>query len=321
MEIFLITLQAVVTLLGIGVLGFWIIGHHRASGETLGFLSALSIDVAVPCLVLASLIIDFSPQANPDWWHMPLWWLGFLAVSLFLSLLCSLIARREFRGEFAMGLFFQNGLFFPLIIVTGLFGTKNPYFVPLFLLVFLHPTLMFSTYQFFFPRKGQVQVFSMARFFNPVLVSTIVGMAIALIGMQTYVPQFVKTIFIMVGAMASPLFMLILGGNLYHDMMLETGGKRTFYYGEVIKFSLIKNFVFPLVVLGILILVKPAFPVALILMLEAAVPPVTAIPIFAERSGGNRALASQFIIGSFLLSLISIPICLYFFSLFFPFPG
>ena len=321
MEIFLITLQAVVTLLGIGVLGFWIIGHHRASGETLGFLSALSIDVAVPCLVLASLIIDFSPQKNPDWWHMPLWWLGFLVVSLSLSLLCSLIARREYRGEFAMGLFFQNGLFFPLIIVTGLFGTQNPYFVPLFLLVFLHPTLMFSTYQFFFPRKEQAQVFSMARFFNPVLVSTIVGMAIALIGMQAYVPHFVKTIFIMVGAMASPLFMLILGGNLYHDMMLEAGGKRAFYYGEVIKFSLAKNFVFPLVALGILILVKPAFPVALILMLEAAVPPVTAIPIFAERSGGNRALASQFIIGSFLLSLISIPIVLYLFSLFFPFPG
>lgn len=321
MEIFLITLQAVVTLLGIGVLGFWIIGHHRASGETLGFLSALSIDVAVPCLVLASLIIDFSPQKNPDWWHMPLWWLGFLVVSLSLSLLCSLIARREYRGEFAMGLFFQNGLFFPLIIVTGLFGTKNPYFVPLFLLVFLHPTLMFSTYQFFFPREGHAQVFSMARFFNPVLVSTIVGMAIALIGMQQYVPQFVKTIFIMVGAMASPLFMLILGGNLYHDIMLDAGGKRQFYYAEVIKFSLAKNFVFPLVVLGILILIKPAFPVALILMLEAAVPPVTAIPIFAERSGGNRALASQFIIGSFLLSLISIPIVLYFFSLFFPFPG
>lgn len=320
MEIFFITLQAVITLLGIGVLGFWIIGRHRVSGETLGFLSALSIDVAVPCLVLASLIIDFSPQNNPDWWHMPLWWLGFLGVMLLLSLLCSLMAEREHRGEFAMGLFFQNGLFFPLIIVTGLFGTTNPYFVPLFLFVFLHPTLMFSTYPFFFPGKHHGPVFSMARFFNPVLVSTIVGMAIALVGMQPYMPQFVKAILVMVGAMASPLFMLILGGNLYHDMMLEAGGKSKIYYGEVIRFALAKNILFPLAVLGLLILIKPAFPVALIIMLEAAVPPVTAIPIFAERSGGNRALCSQFIVGSFLFSLISIPIVLYVFSLSFPFP-
>lgn len=320
MEIFWITLQAVVTLLGIGVIGFWIIGRHRVNGETLGFLSALSIDVAVPCLVLASLINDFSPQENPDWWHMPLWWLGFLAVSLCLSLLCSLVARREYRGEFAMGLFFQNGLFFPLVIVTGLFGTKNPYFVPLFLFIFLHPTMMFSTYTFFFPRQADGQGFNMARFFNPVLVSTIIGMSIALIGFQSHVPQFAKSILVLVGAMALPLFMLILGGNLYQDMMLG-GDKRVIYYTEVIKFSLIKNIIFPLVVLGLLLLVKPAFPVALIIMLEAAVPPVTAIPIFAERSGANRNLTSQFIVGSFLLSLLTIPVMLYIFSMFFPFPG
>ncbi len=245
MEIFFITLQAVFALLGVGVIGFWIIGRHRVSNETLGFLSSLSIDIAVPCLVLASLIIDFSPQNNPDWWHMPLWWLGFVGVSLLLSLLCSLMAKREHRGEFAMGLFYQNALFFPLIILTGLFGPRNPYLVPLFLLVFLHPTMMFSTYSFFFPKKGNAQGMSMARLFNPVLVSTIVGMSIALIGIQIYVPQFVKTIFIMVGAMASPLFMLILGGNLYHDLMLEAGGKRNIYFREVTKFVLAKNILFP----------------------------------------------------------------------------
>jgi len=320
MEIFFITLQAVFALLGVGVIGFWIIGRHRVSNETLGFLSSLSIDIAVPCLVLASLIIDFSPQNNPDWWHMPLWWLGFVGVSLFLSLLCSLMANREHRGEFAMGLFYQNALFFPLIIITGLFGPRNSYLVPLFLLVFLHPTLMFSTYSFFFPKKGSLQSINMARLFNPVLVSTLVGMSIALIGIQIYVPQFVKTIFIMVGAMASPLFMLILGGTLYHDLMIEAGGKRNLYFWEVTKFVLAKNILFPLVVLGLLILIKPTFPVALILMLEAAVPPVTAIPIFAERSGGNRALSSQFIVGSFLFSLVSIPLVLYLFSHFFPFP-
>lgn len=320
MDMFLITLQAVVALLGVGVIGFWIIGRHRASSETLGFLSALSIDVAVPCLVLASLIVDFSPQNNPDWWHLPLWWVGFCGVSLLLSLLCSLMAGREHRAEFAMGLFYQNGLFFPLIIVTGLFGTHNPYLVPLFLFVFLHPTLIFSTYSFFFPRRDSSKSLSMARLFNPVLVSTIVGMSIALIGIQTYVPQFVKTIFVMVGAMASPLFMLILGGNLYQDLMLEAAGRRKVYFLEVIKFVLAKNILLPLAILGVLVLIKPHFPVALIIMLQAAVPPVTAIPIFAERSGGNRALASQFIVGSFLFSVASIPLMLCMFSRFFPFP-
>jgi predicted permease len=85
-------------------------------------------------------------------------------------------------------------------------------------------------------------------------------------------------------------------------------------------FILAKNILFPLLALGILILIKPAFPVALIIMLEAAVPPITSIPILAQRSGGNRSLSSQFIVGSFLFSLISIPLALYLFSRFFPLP-
>jgi len=320
MEIFFVTIQAVFALLGVGVIGFWIIGRGRVSGETLGFLSSLSIDIAVPCLVLASLIIDFSPQNNPDWWHMPLWWLGFIGVSLPLSLFCSLMISRHHRREFAMGLFYQNALFFPLVIVTGVFGPRDPYLVTLFLLMFLHPTMIFSTYPLFFPKKNAHQGFNMARVFNPVLISTIVGISVALIGIQAYVPQFVKTIFIMVGAMAAPLFMLILGGNLYHDLILEAKEKRKIYFLEVSTFILAKNILFPLVALGILILIKPAFPVALIIMLEATVPPITSIPILAQRSGGNRSLSSQLLVGSFLFSIISIPLALYLFSRFFFIP-
>jgi predicted permease len=319
MEILIITFQAVVALLGIGVLGFWIIGRHRVSVETLTFLATLSIDIAVPCLALASLIIDFSPQGNPGWWHMPLWWLAFVAVSLLLSLLLSLTVRRENRSEFTMGLFYQNGLFFPLIIAVGLFGNQNPYLVPLFLFIFLHPTLIFSTYPFFYPR-GTAGGAQLQRIFNPVLISTLAGMFVVLTGLRRFVPHFVETILTMVGGMASPLFMLILGGNLYNDLVSEAGGDKRVYGWDVAKFVLAKNVVFPLVFLGLLVLLRPDFPLALIVILQAAVPPMTALPIFAERSGGNRAIANQFIIGSFLFSILSIPLVLSLFNRFFPFP-
>src|SRR5512143_1720138 len=115
MNVLLITFQAVAALLGIGVLGYWIIGNKRVSAESLGFLSALSIDIAAPCLTLASLIIDFSPEKTPGWWHMPLWWLGFAAVALVLSIASSYLVKKEYRGEFATAAFYQNGLFFPII--------------------------------------------------------------------------------------------------------------------------------------------------------------------------------------------------------------
>jgi malate permease and related proteins len=320
MDIMLTTLQAVAALLGIGLIGFWIIGRKRVTADTLGFLSSLSIDIAVPCLTLSSLIIDFSPQQNPDWWRMPIWWVGFLLISLTLSLLSSFLVKKEFRGEFITGAWFQNGLFFPILILIGLFGTQNPYLPLLFLFVFLHPTVMFSTYSFFYGKKTETPKLSWRRLVNPVLVTTIVGLGIALIGFKPYIPQFINSIILMVGAMASPLFMLILGGTIYHDFRGQGQAVRQVYFPEIIKFVVVKNLLFPLIFLGLLILIRPDYSLSLIIILEAAVPPVTAIPIFAERSGGNRSLASQFILGSFLVSIISIPGVIILFNQFFPRP-
>jgi malate permease and related proteins len=320
MNILLITFQAVGALLGIGVLGFWIIGRKKVDGNTLGFLSSLSIDVAAPCLTLASLILDFSPETNPDWWHMPLWWVGFAVIALILSLLSSFLVKNEFRGEFSTALFYQNGLFFPIIILVGLFGVQNPYLPLLFLFIFLHPTMMFSTYTFFYRQNKQSQQFKLSRLINPVLVTTIVGLAIALIGLKPYIPELVKTIVVMVGAMASPLFMIILGGTIYHDIKGDGTKKGKIYWADIIKFVAVKNLLFPLVFLGLLIWIKPDYTLAIIVILEAAVPPVTAIPIFAERSGGNRALASQLVLASFIFSILSIPGVIFLFSRFFPFP-
>jgi predicted permease len=321
MNVLVITLQAVAALLGIGVIGFLIIGRKKVPSAVLGFLSSLSIDIAIPCLTLSSLIIDFSPEATRGWWRMPLLWIGFTIIALILSIVLSFLVKKEYRGEFSISLCFQNGLFFPLIIIVGLFGTQNQYLPLLFLFGLLQPTLMFSTYPLFFGRKSQMEKLNWQRVFNPVLVATIIGLFIALIGIRAYVPEFVKSILVMVGSMASPLFMLILGGTLYYDFMAEKTGSRKIFIGEIIKFVLLKNLVFPLVFLGLLILLRLDFSMSLIVFLQAAVPPVTAIPIFAERSGGNRSLASQLVVASFLFSVLTIPATLFLFNRFFPFPA
>jgi len=111
-------------------------------------------------------------------------------------------------------------------------------------------------------------------------------------GVTGNVPSFAISIVAMIGAMATPLFMLILGGNIYNNFIYSQKGKRRFETGKIIKFVVMKNVLLPL----------------------------TAVPIFAERSGGNRAITSQYIVGSFLFSLISISAIIYLFGLFFPLP-
>ncbi len=320
MSIFLTTLQAVLALLGIGLLGFWIIGRRRVPSDTLGFLSSLAIDIALPLLVVGNLISGFSPQEYPDWWRMPLWWLGFAVIALALSLSASFLVRKEIRGEFVISLFYQNGLFFPILIIEGLFGRENPYLVPLFLFLIFHPSMVFSTYTLFFGKCIQKERLKWRRIANPVLVATIIGLVIGLVSVNKHIPEFLITIVTMVGALATPLFMLILGGNIYGDFMYKADNNRRWYVREVVTFVAIKNVVFPLIFLALLLWLRPDSTIALIIMLQAAVPPITAIPIFVERCGGNRQIASQFVLASFIFSIFSIPAFMYLFSRFFPIP-
>jgi predicted permease len=317
-SVFVTTLQAVLALLGIGLLGFWIIGRRRVPSDTLAFLSSLAIDIALPLLVVANLISDFSPQEYPDWWHMPLWWLGFAIVSLALSLSASFLVKKEIRSEFTIGLFYQNGLFFPVLIIVGLFGEGNQYLVPLFLFTIFHPSVIFSTFTLFFGKHIQREKLNWRRIANPVLVATVVGLVIGLVSVNEYVPEFLVTIVTMVGAIATPLFMLILGGNIYNELVYKADDNKRSDIREVVKFVAIKNVVFPLIFLALLLWLRPNSTVALIVMLQAAVPPITAIPILVERCGGNQKIASKFVVASFIFSIFSIPASLYLFSRFFP---
>jgi predicted permease len=95
---------------------------------------------------------------------------------------------------------------------------------------------------------------------------------------------------------------------------------RRWYIREVVEFVVIKNVVFPLIYLALLLWLRPDSTTALIVMLQAAVPPITAIPILVERCGGNRQIASQFVVASFIFSVFSIPAVIYLFSRFFPIP-
>jgi len=314
MHVFGIVLQSVLVLLGIGVIGFWITRRNVVPEKVLGFLSTLAIDIALPSTIFASIMVNFAPAQYPDWWQLPLWWLLFTAIALGLTLVTRFVSRQETRAEFALSLFYQNGIFFPLIILSGIFGTGTPFIAQLFIFIMFHPSLLFATYQLFFKKApGQLR---WQRIINPVLVATAITIIIRLAGIKAYLPDFFITIFQILGNMALPLVMIILGGSLYLDFQQK--GK--FYFSEITKFVIVKNIVFPLVFIGVLVLLKPGYNVALLFLLQAAVPPVTGAPILTERAGGHRSIATQFVFASFIASMLTIPAAFYLFSHFFPMP-
>jgi len=316
MDIFIVVLESVLVLLGIGLIGFWITRRGIIPENVLSFLSRLAIDIALPCMVFSSVLTTFTPDTFPDWWQLPLWWLAFTGISFVFSLIMMFLSNKETRSEFVLNLLFQNGLFFPLIIISGVFGTGSIYVPQLYIFIMIHPVLFFSTYHLFFRNREAEKKTQWNRIFNPILIATVVAVIIQLFNGSDYLPDFVKSILEILGGMALPLIMIILGGSLYLDF--KQRGK--IYYREIIKFVTMKNIIYPLAFLGLLLILKPSYNIALLLMLQSAVPPITGTPIVTERAGGNKAISNQFVFSSFVFSVVSIPLVFRLFDYYFPMP-
>jgi malate permease and related proteins len=311
MQILSVTFTGVATLLIIGLLGFWLLRRNIIADSILPPLSFLAIDIALPCLIFINITTKFEPSANPLWWTLPLWWAGFTGIAAIISYLSSLTVKKDIRHEFITCLFFQNGIFFPLAIISSMFGSNSAYLVDLFLLTLFYPAFFFYFSPYVINRKGFNP--DLKRIFNPVLIATLIAVFAKLIGIYSYIPEFVMSGISITGQMAVPLLMIVLGGNIFIDFK----NAEKFFILETLKFVAFKNFILPGIVLGLLVLIKPEYSIALMLILQSAVPPITAAPIIIEREEGNRAIANQFLVASFLVSLISLPVIIMLFSMFF----
>lgn len=311
MQILSVTFTGVATLLIIGLLGFWLLRRNIITGSILPPLSFLAIDIALPCFIFVNITTKFEPSANPLWWTLPLWWAGFTVIAAIFSYLSSLTVKGEIRREFITCLFFQNGIFFPLAIISSMFGSDSAYLVDLFLLTLFYPAFFFNVAPYVNKRKSYK--INVKRVFNPVLIVTVIAVLTKIAGIDSYIPQFVISGISLTGQMAVPLLMIVLGGNIFLDFK----NTEKVFIMETLKFVAFKNFILPGIVLGLLVLIKPGYSIALILILQSAVPPVTAAPIIIEREEGNRAIAIQFLVASFLASIVSLPVIVMLFSMFF----
>lgn len=307
MNIFVSAFQAVAMLLFIGVIGAWMITRKMVKENFFSLLSPLALEIALPALVFTNIINNFNPAEKTNWWMLPLWWIFFTIIAFLVTLIGFIFARKENKREFGISFFYQNGIFFPLAILAGMFGRNSEYIVDLFLFTIFYASFFFTTSFLFFSKKTKIE---WKKIFHPVFIVTILAVILKLTGFNVYIPSFIIASLEMVGAMSIPLLMIILGGNI----LIDFKNIGNLYVGEIIKFLIFKNLIMPLVMLGIIILIKPSFNIALVLMIESAAPPVTATPLIADRNGGDRALVNQFLLSSFLFSLISIPLMMYLFT-------
>lgn len=311
MDIFFATLKSVAILMGIGIVGFWILARKTVPLDVLRVLSPLVIEVALPCMIFYNIITKFDPVAMPDWWTLPLWWAAMIGFFLVLSLIGMQYVDRQYKGEVGISLLYPNATFFPLGIIPIIYGADSPLIVQLFLFTLFMPILVFNGYSYFFP-ASKPKRFNLkdSKILNPILIATILAVLLKLTSLESYVPGFIISITQMIGATALPLLMLTIGGNMYIDFTR----RGHFNLKSSLKFVLTKNLLFPAATIGFILLLKPPIAVATLILLQSAVPPLSAVPVVTERARGNVALTNQFLVSSFVFSIITIPIFIWTFT-------
>ncbi len=315
MNIFLISFESIAILLGIGLIGFLIIRHKVLPSTVLSALTPLALDIALPSLIFIDILSDFSPELYPSWWQYPLWWLVFTGIAFVFTMVFSFVSKKENRSEFRISLFYQNAIFFPLALFSGMYAGESRYTVSLFLFTIFYPAFFFSTYNLFFKTKSSSNTtIQLSKIFHPALIATVAALFVCIFRFQSFVPMVISSILTLLGGMTVPLLMLILGGNIYLNYTKHGLSD----VKETVLFTIIKNICFPLLFLPILYLIKDvtSSEILLILFLQSAVPPITAIPVVTNRLGGNDGLTGQFVVSSFLFSLISLPVMIVLFDSF-----
>ncbi len=309
MSIFARAFEVVAAQLGIAVVGFFVFRSQIQDKESiLKFLSTLGIDLALPFFVFVSIINNFDPAGHSRWYIYPLWWLGLTTGLFLLSLFFTLVSKSN--REFFLSLFFQNGIFFPLALMTGLYGGDSAEVAVLFIFMMFYPSFFFLVIPAILGLKQPKTRWR--RLLSPAFLATVLAILFKLTGLEVYIPGFLRSTFAAVGSISTPLIFLILGGNIYLDLV----GARKFFPGKVLWFVLVKNFIFPASVLLAIKIFHIPPPVSLILILQGAVPPLTVVPVLVGRAGGNRAFVNQLFVASALVSAVSLPLFLYLFTRF-----
>ncbi len=312
MDIFLSVFQAVAIMFGIGIIGFAIIHRKMVDADIFALIIPIIVDVALPCLIFFNIISKFNTEKIIELWQFPAAWVLETIYFFILSVFFGKISNNNIRKEFTVSLFYQNGIFFPIIILSQIYGDNSSQLVYLFIFTVFYPTFFFNTYSFFFKKFSATNKKDILKeVVNLALIATIIALIFKITGTDAYLPDFIVKIFQKVGAVTIPLLMITIGGNIYLDLQK----KKKFQLSENIKFVLVKNFIFPILTIFIIHFLKIKGNLALILFLESAVPPITAIPIFIGKAGGNSSIANQFLLSSFIISLFSIPVMFYLYQL------
>jgi hypothetical protein len=264
--------------------------------------------VIFPALIISETISNFDPGSYGYWWVFPL-----IAVifSLFLAVVSYLALRFSNSGfssrrEFIACSSFQNCGYLPMNLILFSFSgmVREKLLIYLFLFLAGFNLLMWSMVPVYLDdsedrlRPGHILL-------NPPVMATVFSVLWVFIFGRGSMPAVVMEPLSQIGHASFPLAMITLGAYLRRYRAYSPGNK-----GHLTACAVIKLILFPLIVLGALLLIRPEPGCSFFIFLQSLMPTAVSLVVIGSLTGSDNRFISSSIFYTHVVSLFTIPVWL-----------
>ena len=143
---------------------------------------------------------------------------------------------------------------------------------------------------------------------NPVSITIVVSLLINFLGLHDELPAFLRRAFSMLGASAIPLALVLIGATIF-DVFSEAKvaqGTRVIFFSSLLRLG-----VLPALFLALAWIIPASPQLKAVITLEAAMPSAVFPIVLARHYGGHPPTAVRIVLGTALLSLVTMPLWLW----------
>ena len=267
-------------------------------------LSAVTVNIFLPCMIMAKTLIRFHPEEMTGWWIMPVSGVLMIMAGLIFSGL--LFQFQPQKRPFMTLASMQNAIYIVLPIGQILFADQFDLFaLYCFLLVLGLNPVMWSIGKVMISGQKQINI-QWKDFITPPLMAIFVSVAAVFTQLSTLIPKPIIASMDLLGQGTVPLAVFILGATIGSISFKDMPSLKDTLIVTGVKFVLIPSTVFAILYYGKFHTTMPLF--CSLMIIQAASPPATNLIIIVENYGGDTPSVSSMMLIQYLVCILAMPL-------------
>lgn len=261
-------------------------------------LTDLVIDLILPCNIIASFCIEFSPEILKRCGQV-------FVISCLIEVVCTFLATHIYkkfpkgkRMVLQYGTICSNAGFLGNPLTEGIYGSMGLLYASIYLIP--QRIIMWSAGVSFFTESPDKKTLVKKVVTHPCIVACMIG--IIVMGLQITLPDFLFDTINNIGKCTTAITMILIGA------ILSEADLKTMVTKTTAAFSLLRLIIIPLMVFAGCLLTRMPMLVTGVSVVLAAMPAGTTTAILAVKYNGDEEFAAKCVVLTTLLSMIMVPI-------------